>query len=145
MGFHLQTMRRSLDLGFVATEEHSISLRREMRAMFTHKVTQIFKTRKEIQGVLVLQKRNDLVLCHSDAFLYVLDALFYRSTATPAADDSQEGKVGLNQIFLFSSRIVKVKECDATDQGHIVVLTNEGSIWKLDLSDILGNIEIKEE
>ena len=112
--------------------------------MFTHRVTQLFKTRKGIQGVLVLQKRNDLVLCHNDAFLYVLNTLFYGSTATPAADYGQERKVGLTQIFLFSSSIIKVQECDATDQWHIVVLTNDGAIWKLDLSDILGNIEIKE-
>ena len=113
--------------------------------MFTHKVFQLLKTRKEIKGILVLRKENNVILCYNGVFLHVLDTSLSINTSMSVTTDTQNGRVGLGRILVFPSIIWKIQECISTNERHILVLTEGGTIWKLEYSDICENVGTKEE
>ena len=112
--------------------------------MFAHKVNQLFKTRKEVKEILILNKRNALekecLIVNAEMFLYVLEVSFPGNTEKSTRRGCRRRKkVGLIQTLSFSSTILKVAECNGAQDWCVYVLTSDGAIWKLDYSAIFEN------
>ena len=107
--------------------------------MLAHKVLQLYKTRKEIAEILILQNRSEIFLCRADEFLYVFCSSFSNPYTTPSTSESPVIEVHLKNILLFPCSIIKVQEYNTKDEGRALFLTNDGALWNIGISCVLGN------
>lgn len=112
--------------------------------MFCHKVNQLLKTREKIGEILILRNRSEP---QDDSVVFSAGALLYALSRNGPLNDEAEASscsVGLKKIFSLPSKIIKLSECEAND-GYLIILTIEGTIWKVGLPVIFGEAGTRTE
>ncbi|XP_065057101.1 uncharacterized protein LOC135685189 isoform X2 [Rhopilema esculentum] len=101
--------------------------------MFCHKSLQVFQRQGRPRDIFILEiSKKYLAFLVYDVFLYILESIKKNESTTtsrPICFDWQ-----LKRIWMFRSNLVKAVECEELE--CLLLLTADGTVWKLSFAEI---------